>query len=95
MATVYITSMAIINGARSVETISRTVKMGLPSVLKVRSSTITLIDPELAIETDQPDLVLVLLRSRCGLPPRSRSLSLRPSCQRRPGSSGSTLSALS
>jgi energy-converting hydrogenase Eha subunit E len=35
MAVVYITSMAIINGARSAETIIRTVKMGLPTVLKV------------------------------------------------------------
>lgn len=35
MAVVYITSMAIINGARSAETVIRTVKMGLPTVLKV------------------------------------------------------------
>ncbi|KAG7527451.1 hypothetical protein FFLO_06920 [Filobasidium floriforme] len=34
MAVVYITSMAIINGARSAETVIRTVKMGLPTVLK-------------------------------------------------------------
>ena len=42
MAVVYITSMAIINGARSAETVIRTVKMGLPTVLKV----CMLLDPQ-------------------------------------------------
>jgi peroxisomal membrane protein 2 len=34
-AVVYIASMAVINGARSAETVSKTVQMGLPSVLRV------------------------------------------------------------